>query len=102
MGPAFPSTSKMCLKTMQKRSQETALSASQPFSAEQAEGLGSAVTISFAGHVASKAGTAHPGLSAFGTDLHHGLLSAFIFHLPIRVLAPGFGTGGLITEFCRH
>lgn len=54
MGPAFPSTSKMWLKTMQKRSQGTVLSVSQPFSAEQGEGLVSAGTISFAGHVASK------------------------------------------------
>lgn len=44
MGPGLPSISKMWLKTMQKRSQETILSASQPFCAEQGEGLVSAAS----------------------------------------------------------
>lgn len=42
MGSGFHSTSKKWLKTMQKRSQETVLSASQPYSTEQGEGLVSA------------------------------------------------------------
>lgn len=66
MGPGFPSTSKMWLKTMQKRSQETILSGAQPFSAEQGESLVSRGS----GHPGTPTGHASAGAGQAREEFH--------------------------------